>query len=1505
MPPQSPPSSGICDEAKDELAFIAREAHSKTVVFDLRQALNSGGPTGDVGSLKTHTIDIHRLSAAIVSATEAIQADASLPQEVTELLMACKFIARLRQAVLDDDWAAVDAIVTEVRNVVTTDDPDMVGKIVKVNYAVHELVQWEVGRIDLEIVSRNVDARLRHALLSGRPTGQVGQLSFNAVSVHELDSAIAFAMAAPRITSVSAVLLSTAKLVRNLRACLMETPVNWPGVQALLPDIVDAGSSKEIDMICWPEIELVQEELGNTEVCGALRAAIGSGGVTGDVDHVDVSSADVSGLEAGLQAAAQFGCSTTVARRLALSALLLFRLRDAAIAGQWSFVRDVIEDCSGISDAFPSELDVRSLLHFTKPSVSLSSSSSSKLSSPSKAFSTAPIPLSELPIVPECKAEVRLIVDAGNDRVVCDLLLSAITHDCATGTVDDFNTSALSTAKLSQAISTSATIGCATQRARSLLATAQLLRRLRQCVIDGAWSDLEREIEDSKAKLVVPEATDEITLIRQVADDEHIARAVINALRSQSAAVMLSFTAGAVAVLTASDAGAIRPPPNKPAKPPGPPPPAAAKPIVMVKPPPPKPATPAPPGPPRPAVIVFNKPAVPKPSASSAVAVTPAPAGDAESVPVPGPASSVPGSQTLAASATSPSVTPQFVQAGLSIAAVAERCKSAKTIALLGVLESVDALRTALSNADWTVVESTLPQLTEVRVKLPSDCVTELTRICVTASNKVAIHALREALSSECITGAVGKLNLIGLSTAKLHAAIAKARKIDDTDKQPDLTRLLNTAVSLLSLRQCVASERWDDIAAIAETVSASQAAVECEAEVSLVLRELADRQAFSKLSQVMQAMGSLRDVIVDSRRVDIVTPLSQAIDNASALSEMSPRTFAALRIARTVLPLRQAVAASNWQAVTECFANDGLLVKLYGLSSVGASAISSGAVDYSSVDVLSVEFGSMVGWVEPEFASYRTHVQVRLSCLAIVQALQRNSAKYINDYDFEFCHMQSAQLPSTEHLAEFKRRSLAAGDQRTSPSTQPRVLSVTDAVRSKVCLRTSDVVAADLESALTAARTLVQICRHSVLDALILVADGALRLRKAVIAGDWESTEELSQEVVELLRSMEPGSEQSTAASGVKRSVIVDKAVDDAVPAAITLVRMEATACLRGVLSSRLANQLVDAMRCDCTVGDIGQLDTSNVQVGALDAAVRAVLSCVSRLKWVWTSDGKSPVVHGDGDGDDDGDDDAYAASIPIASIDSVSELQSGVSSVLPASLRKLLTSAIVLRDVRLGLLTNDWSVIDRAIACVSLLKLDLAQSCSAEYALIRATLQHRTIIHGPLRASLLSGGPIVNMDGSVDLSSVSLGELDEAIAKAAQLGTSTAESKAMYGTALLIRQMRAALLKQDWRGLTRLLCDTVADDLVDIVHEEYNAYRVLCAAHCIHKDLLAAVSNSGDGGVRWRPISAEQGQQQQPPNVRDGLEAYVDPAAIKLTQLDDAIDQAQRFGERVCCAG
>jgi hypothetical protein len=699
-----------------------------------------------------------------------------------------------------------------------------------------------------------------------------------------------------------------------------------------------------------------------------------------------------------------------------------------------------------------------------------------------------------------------------------------------------------------------------------------------------------------------------------------------------------------------------------------------------------------------------------------------------------------------------------------------------------------------------------------------------------TAANKLATIALRGGFSRDGITGQVGALNVASVSNARLLSAISRSKRLPPSSCSPDLTKLMHCAVDLVSLRQAVIADNWDDVTQLVSRPTLQSPPPECEPEVSLIRREVADRKA----------RGLLCDGLCRVTFSDGGDPLAVAVQDASRLAETSGATLKLLSVAKAVHPLRQLAAAGNWSACSQNVrAHPDVMETLTQLNG---------------------DMHGMLASVVTEVSGYVQHVHVRDACQRVCDALQVGGA-----------------LIDENVLAPAGTLRLSHGAPRPGVGTGDSLVVETDNCDAAVYsnIQTSTVNMSDLDQALHEASCVLEQQPHNVLEAVRSVGVGIHRLRASLIAGDWGTAEDVCLTIVDTLDNV---TAIKKASDGIR-----DASVDSAIVRACESARSEVCRVMRGIICAQLVHQLKLAMLSDHCVDVEGNVDATDVQLGRLDAGIRATLASVSKHDWVWFTANSGR--------------DRTGVPMPAATLESLTAMLATVG-VFPVALQSHLVTAVVVRDVRLGVLTGDWDTIGVCLSACDGVTIPLAPCAARELDVVRRSYRHRAIVNGPLRSALLHGGPRGLIGASDPLNAVDVSALNAAIDHANAVGTSSVESVAMVACAVSIRDMRAAFLAQEWTTLCGLVCDVREESILPMAVEEYQRYRAEVFARVVRKDLLAALSDSTQGGVKWRPADTTTSQSDPQVVVKDGLEAYIDTRCITCEPLDGAIAQMERFG-------
>jgi hypothetical protein len=234
-PPETlPPKCQAPGPCAAEFALLRAEVDDRRVQEALRAALATGGPVGDIGHLNVGVVEVAGLEAGLEL---ALQLGArSAPSRA--LVATASMIRGLRRSLVARKWEVVGAIIDHVTRRADAEPTGAgapgqgaSGPVSLASLWTLDLDVLDTGvapegakELDLmceELKNRNILLHLTAALGSGMATGAVGEMDTSKVDVSALDWAISYAKRMEVHTLEASHLLTTAQLVRKLRAALV------------------------------------------------------------------------------------------------------------------------------------------------------------------------------------------------------------------------------------------------------------------------------------------------------------------------------------------------------------------------------------------------------------------------------------------------------------------------------------------------------------------------------------------------------------------------------------------------------------------------------------------------------------------------------------------------------------------------------------------------------------------------------------------------------------------------------------------------------------------------------------------------------------------------------------------------------------------------------------------------------------------------------------------------------------------------------------------------------------------------------------------------------------------------------------------------------------------------------------------------------------------------------------------------------------------------------------
>lgn len=321
--------------AMHEIRAVQDEVENWMITTECTRAIESGRAHGRVGELDTSVVSVAALRKALHHAEEL----GCKTAEARELVLAGQMLLRLRLAMLENNWDAVEAVLQHGRGV-----------------RMSALALPEMQLAQDEVDNRRVLRVLRSALVAGAASGSVGSIDTSTISLRPLDEGLATAMELGCVTDDAERLLATTKRIRRLRARLLDG--NWEDVA----DILDELESNEDDLApeVADELSFVRDEVNDRIVREVLTVAFATGAVRGNVGEINKDAISTSDLDVAINRAQSLGTTTPEAAQLLASALLVRHLRAALLADDMPGAQELLTSAESEEVSAPAvaEIDV-------------------------------------------------------------------------------------------------------------------------------------------------------------------------------------------------------------------------------------------------------------------------------------------------------------------------------------------------------------------------------------------------------------------------------------------------------------------------------------------------------------------------------------------------------------------------------------------------------------------------------------------------------------------------------------------------------------------------------------------------------------------------------------------------------------------------------------------------------------------------------------------------------------------------------------------------------------------------------------------------------------------------------------------------------------------------------------------------------------------------------------------------------------------------------------------
>ena len=568
---------------KAELSLMGDELNNILTIKALTIALATGGPAGSLGELDGSKIDVTGLEMAI---KKAERSGVTTPQAAS-LLYTARVIRDLREGLRSGDWdgavegvlrtvAANNAAVVRFATAGTpqaaaaervtsvasstlgrvevpaySDDPAL---LEQAGVTLAEAGLPEVVRVEQESRYRAVVAQMTSSLSTGGASGKIGALDTTTVSVTALAAAIDASRSLGARTDKSRHLTSLCRLMWQMRTAVREP--DWPAVESLVAAAGEVlGRTAPLPPTCsvpppvLAEVDLYRGEAHNRRLVEVLGRAIAQGGPVGEVGRLNLTAMSVAPLEEALRLALALTPATPEARRLTSTALHLRSMRLALLGGNWDRLGELLDyahnaaggktsasssgpAASPLASPVSGTGDLTSMMALTSvapaglPATNTRDGRGAPAAWPGVFDPHSGFDIATDGVAPGALGEVSVLQTELNNRNIIVQITAALARGCAGGTTGHLDVGPIETGPLEWAIDYAQRIGCATPEARQLLTTAVIVRKIRLALLAGDWAKLEGALLEAHGKVLADIGASEI----RGAQDELDNRAILSEL---------------------------------------------------------------------------------------------------------------------------------------------------------------------------------------------------------------------------------------------------------------------------------------------------------------------------------------------------------------------------------------------------------------------------------------------------------------------------------------------------------------------------------------------------------------------------------------------------------------------------------------------------------------------------------------------------------------------------------------------------------------------------------------------------------------------------------------------------------------------------------------------------------------------------------------------------------------------------------------------------------------
>lgn len=506
-----PPSCAVPPPTLTEMDLYRSEAHNRRLVTVLSRAVTEGGPVGEVGRLNLTAMSVAPLEEGL---RLSLALGPSTP-EARRLTSSALHLRSLRLALLGGNWDRLGELLDYAHNAdaahraggsapaelaaTNTRDgrgapaawPGVIDPASGFDVALDGIAPSglsECAVLQLELNNRNIIVQLTAALARGCAGGSTGHLDVAPIETGPLEWAIDYAQRIGPSTPEARQLLATATIVRKIRLALLGG--DWAKLESALLE----AHGKVLADIGAVEIRSAQDELDNRAILAELASALSRGKPQGRTGRLYTGSIDLKPLNDAIGLAARLVPKTTEAKQMLFTSKVVARLRLCLLNEDLAEAGLTLEAIRG------------------------------------KMLASVAMP------------EVRAVQAEVDNWTLVNELSAAMTAGRLGGVVGALDASGLDATALERSIDHADELGVNTTEAANLLASSQLLFRLRVALLADRWTPasddpdgIEAVLRDAAAAPVSELAAPELALARGELDNRRLVLALSSALASGGA----------------------------------------------------------------------------------------------------------------------------------------------------------------------------------------------------------------------------------------------------------------------------------------------------------------------------------------------------------------------------------------------------------------------------------------------------------------------------------------------------------------------------------------------------------------------------------------------------------------------------------------------------------------------------------------------------------------------------------------------------------------------------------------------------------------------------------------------------------------------------------------------------------------------------------------------------------------------------------------------------------